>query len=152
MTPGQWFHVDLDYQGATRTLTTVVTNNGVQYGMTQTISLTTNFDFRITAIAVNSYSDQNATGSILAHGTVDNFVITVPPPPVQNLTGNFTNGVWQTQFVCRTNWFYILQRSPDFQAWTNVSSTIPGSATNLVLPDTNPPVDKAFYRISAQRP
>jgi hypothetical protein len=34
LTPGQWFHVDMDYNGATRTLTTVVTNNGVQYGMT----------------------------------------------------------------------------------------------------------------------
>jgi hypothetical protein len=152
MTPGQWFHVDMDYQGTTRTLTTVVTNNGAQYGMTQTISVTTNFDFRLTAISVNSYSDQNATGSILAHGLVDNFVITVPPPPVQNLAGSFTNGVWQTQFLCRSNWFYTLQRSPDFQSWTNVSSTIPGSATGLVLLDTNPPADKAFYRINAQRP
>jgi hypothetical protein len=152
LTPGQWFHVDMDYNGATRTLTTVVTNNGAQYGMTQTISVTTNFDFRLNAISVSSYSDQNATGSILAHGTVDNFVITVPPPPVLNLSGCFTNGAWQTQFLCRSNWLYLLQRSPDFQSWTNVSSTMSGSATNLVLPDTNPPADKAFYRINAQRP
>ena len=152
MTPGQWFHIDMDYNGSSRLLTTVVTNNGVQYGMTQTISVPTNFDFRVTAISVSSYSDQNATGSILAHGTVDNFVVTVPPPPVQNLAGAFTNGAWQTQFLCHSNWYYTLQRSPDFQSWTNVSSTMSGNATNLVLLDANPPTDKAFYRISAQRP
>lgn len=152
LTPGQWFHVDMNYNGAGRMLTTVVTNNGVQYGMTQTISVPTNFDFRVTAISVNSYSDQNATGSILAHGTVDNFVVTVPPPPVQNLIGGFTNSFWQTQFSSRSNWFYTLQQSPDLQSWTNVSAATPGNATNLVLVDANPPTDKAFYRVSAQRP
>jgi regulation of enolase protein 1 (concanavalin A-like superfamily) len=152
LTPGQWFHVEVDYNSATRTLTTVVTNNGVQYGMTQTILVPTNFDFRVNAISVSSYSDQHATGSILAHGMVDNLVIIVPSLPVQNFTGNFTNGVWQTQFLGRSNWLYTLQRSADFQSWTNVSSTTPGNATNLFLPDASPPADKAFYRISAQRP
>lgn len=152
LTPGQWFHVDMDYNSATRTLTTIVTNNGVQYGMTQTILVPTNFDFRVTAVSVNSYSDQNATGSILAHGTVDNFVITVPPSPVQNFTGSFTDNVWQVQFLSRSNWLYSLQRSPDFQSWTNVSSTTPGNATNLFQQDTRPPAGGAFYRISAQRP
>jgi hypothetical protein len=152
LTPGQWFHVDMDYNGTARVLATVVTNNGVQYGMTQTISVPTNFDFRVTAVSVNSYSDQNATGSILAHGVVDDIVVTVPPPPVQNLTGSFTNGIWQTQFLSRSNWLYTLQRSPDLQSWTNISSTTAGSATNLGLQDTNPLTGRAFYRISAQRP
>ncbi|HTQ51747.1 MAG TPA: hypothetical protein VMJ12_13620 [Candidatus Acidoferrales bacterium] len=152
LTPGQWFHVDMDYTGSVRMLTTIVTNNGGQYGMTQTISVPTNFDFRITAISVNSYSDQNATGSILAHGAVDNIVVNVPPPPVQNLTGNFTHGIWQTQFLSQSNWFYALQRSADFQSWLNISSAMPGNATNLVLQDTNPPTAMALYRISAQRP
>ncbi len=152
LTPGQWFHVDVDYNGTSRMLTTIVTNNGVQYGLTQTILVPTNFDFRITAVSVNSYSDQNATGSILAHGTVDNFVITVPPSPVHNFTGSFTNGVWQTQFLSQSNWFYTLQRSPDLQSWISVSSATPGNATNLFLPDPDPPADKAFYRINAQRP
>jgi len=152
MTPGQSFHVDMDYNGMTRTLATIVTNNGVQYGTTQTILVPTNFDFRVAAVSVNSYSDQNATGSILAHGTVDNFAITIPPPPMQNLTGSFTNGVWQAQFLSRSNWLYTLQRSADFQSWTNVSSATPGNATNLFVQDTSPPADKAFYRINAQRP
>ena len=152
MTPGQWFHVEMDYSGGARTLTTIVTNNGVQYGATQTILVPTNFDFRVPAVSVSSYSDQNATGSILAHGTVDNFVVTVPPPPVQNLIGNFTDGAWQARFLSRSNWLYSLQRSADFQSWTNVSPASPGNATNLLLLDTNPPADKALYRVEAQRP
>jgi len=152
MTPGQWFRVDMDYNSSTRTLTTTVTNNGVQYGMTQTILVPTNFDFRATAVSVSSYSDQNATGSILAHGSVDNFTVTVPAPPVQNLTGGFTGGIWQAQFLSRSNWLYTLQRSGDFQSWTNVLSMAPGNATNLYLPDAGPPADKAFYRVKAERP
>lgn len=152
MTPGQWFHVDMVYNGSTRTLITTVTNNGVQYGATQTILAPTNFDFRVTAVSVNSYSDQNATGSILAHGVVDNFAITIPPPPVQYLSGNFTNGVWRTQFLSQSNWFYTLQRSPDLQSWTNFAPATPGNATNLFLQDSNPPPAQAFYRVSAQRP
>jgi hypothetical protein len=83
---------------------------------------------------------------------LDNFVVIIPPPPAQNLTGNFTHGVWQTQFLSQSNWLYTLQRSPDFQSWTNVSSTMPGNATNLFLQDASPPPGEAFYRISAQRP
>jgi hypothetical protein len=82
---------------------------------------------------------------------MDNFAVTVPPPPVQNLTGSFTNGLWQAQFLSQSNWWYTLQRTADLQSWTNISSA-PGTATNLVLQDTGPPGDKAFYRISAQRP
>jgi len=152
MTPGQLFHVDMDYNGTTRTLTTTVTNNGVQYGVTQTIFVPDNFDFRATAIAVSSYSDQNGTGSILAHGTVDNLVITVPPPPVQNFTGAGTNVVWQGQFTGRTNWLYTLERTTDLQSWTGVTTGISASATNFLLLDTNPPPDRAFYRVGADRP
>src|SRR5712671_5810594 len=97
MTPGELFHIEMDYSGTSRTLTTTATNNGVQYGQTQTIQVPANFDFRLAAVSVSSYSDRHADGSILAHGTVDNLVITVPPPPVQHLTGALSQGVWQAQ-------------------------------------------------------
>lgn len=152
LTPGQLFHVEMDYNGTRRTLTTTVTNNGVEYGVTQTMVVPTNFDFRVTAVSVSSYSDQNSTGSILAHGTVDNFIITVPPSSVQNFTGSLTNAVWSGQFIGRSNWFYTLARTADFQSWTNVASVTSASATSYILTDTNPPVNDAFYRIQANRP
>jgi hypothetical protein len=151
--PGALFHVTMAYTASNLTLQTTVTRNGQPFGTIPNVVLGGSFkDFRLDQVAVCSYSDAGADGSLLAHGTVDNFVVTVPPPPVQNLSGNFTCGVWQAQFLGQSNWLYTMQRSVDFQSWTNISSIKPGNATNLFLQDAGPPVDKAFYRISAQRP
>ena len=151
--PGALFHVAMAYTASNLTLQTAVTRNGAPFGTIPNVMLSPNFsDIRLDQVAVCSYSDAGADGSLLAHGTVDNFVVTVPPSPSQNLAGNFTNGVWQAQFLSESNWLYTLQRSADFQSWTNVSSATPGNATNLLVQDTSPPVDKAFYRVEAQRP
>jgi hypothetical protein len=150
--PAALFHVALNYGASNQTLQTSVTRNGQPFDTTNVVLGSSFSDFRLDRVAVCSYSDAGADGSLLAHGTVDNFVVTVPPTPTQNLAGNLVNGVWQTQFLSQSNWFYTLQRSPDFQSWTNVSSTMPGNATNLFLQDTHPPADEAFYRINAQRP
>ena len=151
--PGALFHVAMAYTASNLTLQTTVTRNGAPFGTIPNVVLSGSFsDFRLDQVAVCSYSDAGADGSLLAHGTVDNFAVTVPPPPVQSLTGRFANGVWQAQFPGQGNWLYTLQRSVDFQSWTNVSSIAPGDATNLLLQDAGPPADKAFYRISAQRP
>ncbi len=113
-------------------------------------------DFRVDTLAVSSYSDAGQepayAGSVFAHGVVDNFVVTVPPPPVQNFTGNLINGIWQAKFTSQSNWLYVLERTAGFQPWTNISATTSGNATNLFLQDINPPADKAFYRVRAKRP
>ncbi len=151
--PGALFHVAMAYTASNLTLQTTVTRNGAAFGSIPNVVLSGSFtDFRLDQVAVCSYSDAGADGSLLAHGTVDNFVVTVPPSPVQSLTGSFTNGLWQAQFLSRSNWLYTLQRSVDFQSWTNVSSSTPGNATNLFLQDASPPADQAFYRVTAQRP
>jgi hypothetical protein len=151
MTPGQWFHIEFNYAATNHTLTTVVTNNGAQYGVTQTILVPTTFDFRCTAIAINSFSDQHASGSILAHGTVANFSFTVPPPPVQNLIGAFSNHIWKASFIGRTNWAYTLERSTNFISWTSVLTQTNSAGTNLLFQDPNAPMDQAAYRIRADR-
>jgi hypothetical protein len=150
--PGALFHVMMTYTASNQTLQTVVTRNGSLFVSTNVVLSMSFTDFRFDQVAVCSYSDAGADGSLHANGTVDNLAVTVPPPPVQNLAGTFTNGIWQVQFLCPSNWLYTLQRTTDFQSWTNISSTTPGSATNLLLQDVNPPGDNAFYRISAQRP
>jgi len=155
MTPGETFRILMDYVAATRTLTTIISNNAVQFGQTQTILVPTNFDFRVTAFSVSSYSDAiqpPPPGSILAHGTVDNISITVPPPPVMNLTGAFSNGVWRAQFTSCTNWSYSLERATEFQSWTNVAASVSGPPPTMILSDTNPPPGRAWYRVKAQRP
>ncbi|HUA37154.1 MAG TPA: hypothetical protein VMA35_02005 [Candidatus Sulfopaludibacter sp.] len=150
--PGALFHVAMTYTASNQTLQTSVTRNGQLFDTTNTVLASSFSDFRLDQVAVSSYSDAGADGSLLAHGTVDNFVVMVPPSPVQNFAGSLTNGAWQIQFLSQSNWFYTLQRSPDLQSWTNVSPATPGTATNLFLQDANPLADKAFYRINAQRP
>jgi hypothetical protein len=105
----------------------------------------------VDTIAIESYSDAHSGGSILAHGVLDNLVVNVPPPPIQDFTGNFTNGIWLAQFLSQSNWFYTMQRTTDLESWMNIA-TNSGNGTNLFLQDANPPASKAFYRVRAERP
>jgi hypothetical protein len=109
-------------------------------------------DFRVDTISINSYQDDGFGDSIFAQGTVANFVVTIPPLPIQNLIGAFSNGVWQVQFISQSNWLYTLERTVDFISWSDVSTSIGGNGTNLFLQDTNPLTDRAFYRVRADRP
>ena len=154
MTPGETFNVAMNYSSVTRTLTTTVTNNGTEYGAPQTQAIPTNFDFRVTTLSISSYSDAiqpPPAGSILAHGMVDNFTVTVPEPPVQNLVGSFADANWQVQFISRTNWLYTLERTTNFTTWNAAAAATFGNGATLTLADTNSPTAKSFYRVRANR-
>jgi hypothetical protein len=152
--PGALFHVAMNYTATNQTMHTTMTRNGAPFasGAIPDVLLGTNFDFRLDNLAIINWSDAGADGSLLAHGTVDNFVVTVPPPPIQNLTGAFSNNVWQAQFISQSNWLYTLQQTADFVSWNDVSISTSGNGTNLFLPDTNAIAGKSFYRVRADRP
>ena len=156
MTPGETFHVAMNYSSATRTLVTTVTNDGEPYGGPQVMTLLAHHDFRVTAFSISSYSDAGQhplyAGSILAHGTVDNITITTPPSPVAELSGGFNGALWQVQFTSRTNWLYTLERSVSSSMWTNASPATPGNGAMLTLSDITSPAGAAFYRVRANRP
>ena len=162
LTVGDLFHFDMRYTASNQVLHTTVSRNGQPFGLgldnsLADLSLATLPDFRVDTVAVMSYSDIGQSpaqfaGSILAHGTVDNLSVTMPAWPVQNLSGRFTNPTWQAEFLGRTNWSYTLERSMDFQNWSVVSASTPGTATNLILIDTNAAASKNFYRVRADRP
>jgi len=152
LNPGVLYHVRMAHVSGDPGLSGEVFTNGILYA-----SLTNTFpsaitDIRLDTIAVSSYQDDGFGDTVLAHGTVANLVVTVPPPPVQNLTGSFSNAIWQVQFADRTNWMFTLERSTDLFSWTNASSTTSGVDNLLILQDTNAPADKAYYRVRAQRP
>jgi hypothetical protein len=150
---GVVLHITLAYSAGTQTMLTTITANGVGIGPIHPVPINSNFtDFRLGTFAIESYSDAGQTGSLLAHGVVDNVVVNVPPPPVANLCGNMINGVWQAQFVSRTNWVYTLECTKDFQSWTAASTTTRGNGAILVLPATNLPPAGTFYRVRAERP
>jgi hypothetical protein len=155
---GDWYHIVMTYTASNQTMVTTMTNRAQTSGITiiDPLDLTnTDYpftDFRVDTISVNSYQDDGFGDSLFAQGAVANFVVTIPPPPVQNLIGAFSNGVWQVQFISQSNWLYTLERTVDFISWSDASISIGGNGTTLFLPDTHPPTGKAFYRVSAERP
>lgn len=155
LTTGAVFHVTMRYVAAWQTLMTRMTRNGAPIGPLAHAALGAGFtDFRVDQVAVSSYSDADQdpsfAGSILAHGTVDNFVF-ICPPPVGEVTGGFAGGSWQAQFLSQTNWLYRLERTADFQVWTEAATPAAGTGTALTLSDTNAPGTQAFYRVRATR-
>ncbi len=156
LTTGDVFHVQMRYVADRRTLMTRMTRNGAPFGPLKDAMLGADFsDFGVDHMAISSYSDAGQdpafAGSILAHGTVDNFAF-ICPPPVGEVTGAFSGEAWQVQFTSHTNWLYRLERTADFQTWTDVGSSLAGTGADLTLSDTNAPGGKAFYRVRATRP
>lgn len=107
-------------------------------------------DFLLDTFAIKSYSSlNNDYDSVLAHGTVDNIYVHIPP--VQDFTGGFTNASWRAQFRSHTNWSYAFERTTNFVDWIEVSTVVAGSGTNLSFTDLNPPPASAYYRVRAQQ-
>lgn len=154
---GPTMQVAMSYTATNQTLATVITTNGVSIGTINPVALSPSFtDFRVTAFALESYSDAGQDpqygGSLLAHGIVDNIVLNVPPPPVQNIAGQASGNQWQVTFTSRTNWLYTLEHTTDFQSWAAVSASIAGNGTSLALQDSHPLQGRSFYRVRAERP
>jgi hypothetical protein len=118
------------------------------------LSYTSNFgDFRIDAFSIHSYSDAGQfpqfAGSILAHGIVDDVVITTPEPPISNISIARIATAAVMRFVGVAGWTYTLERTSDFETWSDVTSQ-PGVNGAIELTD-EAGSDEAFYRVRAER-
>ena len=154
----QTVHITFTYTASNQTAVVIVTTNGVAMRALPNLVLNNvngfaeSDDFHADIFSISSYSSAgNDYDSVLAHGIVDNVVVTLPPP-VQNLTGAFSNGIWQVQFTDRFNWIYTLERTTNLISWTDASLPTGGNGTNLFLRDTNAVWNNAFYRVRATRP
>jgi hypothetical protein len=153
LTANDWFRIILNYTSSNHTLATTLLHEGQSHGSVPDAVLGTSFsDFRVDAVSISSYSDAgDAYDSVLAHGVVDNLVVTVSDGP--RLAGTWVEGLWQAEFTSRTNWIYRLERSPDLSNWAPVSVEKPGTGAMLVLSETNRlTADAVFYRTRARRP
>jgi len=153
--PGIVYHVVLTHSASSQIVAGMLLTNGQVY-----TSLPSTFpgpitDFRLDTVSISSYTsnDDPYGDSVLAHGTVGNIVVTLPSPPITTVTGGFgSTRAWEVQFASRTNWVYALQRTLDFQSWSDVSAGANGSGNVMTLSDTNPTAANAFYRVRAARP
>jgi hypothetical protein len=157
LTLGETYHVTLAFTASNQTAIATLTN-AAQTPVVYISQPLTNLagDFRVDTFSISSYNDAGQdpqyAGSVLAHGTVANLAVVAPPPPVQNITGALSNGLWQVQFGGRPAWIYSLERTTDFASWTNVSSVSNTFLGPVVLSDLPPGGGRAFYRVQANLP
>jgi hypothetical protein len=153
-------HITMAYTASNQTAVLTATTNGVPVGSVPDLVLNSptnsNFaaadDYSVDMFSITSYTSiGDDYDSVLAHGVVGNLQVNLPPP-VQNLTGASSNGVWQVQFTDRTNWLYTLERTTDFISWSDISIPVAGNGTSLFLEDPTAPAGYAFYRVRANRP
>ena len=151
----EWLHVTVIYTSASRTLRATIIRADHPLDIIRELKLPAGFtDFRVDAFSISSFTDAgDRYDSILTHGVVDNVLVTIPSPPVTELTGGFSDSHWQVQFLSRTDWSYTLERSADFISWETVSSLTAGTGEMLTLSEINSTSERAaFYRVQAQRP
>jgi hypothetical protein len=152
LTTGDLFQVEMHYNGEERRLTTSMTRNGEFFGPIKEVQLGDTFtDFQVDAVGISSYSDAGATSSILAQGEIRNLRVTLPPHPVRQLTGRFSEHSWETEFASLKGWNYFLERSRDLEIWVEVASEFAAADGGLILRDDEPLAGPAFYRVKASR-
>jgi hypothetical protein len=137
-------------------LLTCITTNGVNIAPCLAVQLSPSFtDFRAGCFAVESFSDAGQDpqygGSLLAHGTIDNILISVPSSPVSSLEARLVDNRCQVDFVSRTNWVYFVERSTNLFEWAAFAGPLTGGGLRTVQ-DTNSGAVRAFYRVNASRP
>ncbi len=157
-------HVVLAFTASDETVRLVITTNGMVLGREVTARLTTNnaglskpfTAFELDSFAIASYSDAGQSGdyasSILAHGVMDNLVVTFPPAPVADLHGLFTGTAWEGKFLSRIHWVYELEGSTDLSVWTKLGNPYEGTGGQLTVSDGQADgTGGRFYRIKATR-
>ncbi|HWQ93676.1 MAG TPA: hypothetical protein VN673_18585 [Clostridia bacterium] len=146
---GDLFRITMTYHAAERKLSTQIVKNGAAFGTLVTTLGASFLGFQLSHLAVASYSDEGQdpawAGSILARGTIDNVELIVPDPT--RLQGQWAAGKWEVQFNSRVNYTYTLERSEDFQTWSDASAPVEGTGAVLSIQETNAPAAQAFYRI-----
>jgi len=160
LTPNDTFRVTMRYDSSAAELSTGVTKNGQPFTAVQKVRLGPEFtDFVVDHVAVCSYSDAGQdpqwSGSILAHGVVDNlfFMLGKTGALEMGLRGRIADGHWQVEFDALPGWSYALYGTADFQSWRLAASATSDARQRLVLADPEPPSAQAqFYRLLATFP
>lgn len=154
LTLGDQFHIEMRYDAASGTLTTLMQRNREPFGPIKPVVLGATFtDFRVDAFAIASYNDAGSDGSVRARGQVDNVVVTTPEPPRPIIQTLAHHGRWTAVASTHTNWVYSLERTDDWKTWRAVSARVAGTGGDIELGDyaSDQPAH-AWYRVRGERP
>lgn len=147
--------VTMDYSSTNEVLTTTIEQEGVPARRLKDVPLGGTFsDFRLDAFAVSSYSDEGSPmDSVLGNGRISRVEVTIPEPPVTNLSGSWNAiGNWVCSFTGRSGWEYFLEHSEDLARWSAVGGPVTGVEGRQSLKDEGPGGKVGFYRVRGERP
>lgn len=161
---GTTMHIILEYASSNQTVMTSITTNAMLVGPVTAARMATNStgfggpftQFKVDTLAISSYSDLALppgpyAGSLLAHGAIDNLVLTFPAPPIRCEQTALVGGEWTHSFLSRTNWRYSLQATTNLEDWIDVDATHSGTGGPLTFHDPRARTfQMRFYRINAQ--
>jgi hypothetical protein len=153
MNYGTTYQVTLTHVAGEASMSAILTTNGQVYSTMPNAFPSPLNNFELDTVAVDNYEQDSGYDAydMLGHGTVGNFVVTLPPL-VRNVSCTVSNGVPQVQCGTYTGYNYRLERSTDLTAWTPIPPATIGSGNAITLSDPAPPAAYAFYRVRAQVP
>lgn len=156
ITTGAIYRVEMVFLPESGVLKTTMKSNNIPFVPIQDALLPADFDgFFVDTFAICSYSDEGQDpmwgGSVYADGIVDNIRMLWYNPYAPTLAGSLKTGGYQVKIDSRQMWWYTLERSEDLVSWSATLPAMPGTGGELILTDPNPPSDKAFYRVKAEK-
>jgi hypothetical protein len=110
-------------------------------------------NFELDTVAIENYEQDSGYDAydMLGHGTVGNFVVTLPPV-VRNVSLTLSNGIPQVQCGTYNGYAYTLERSTDLVTWTRILPATIANGNIITLTDPTPPATNAFYQVLARIP
>lgn len=148
----QWLHIALDYDSNTRTIKASIFAQGQLLQPIEHVVLPASFSgFQFDTVAISSYSDDGAGGSLLATGQIDNLAVTFPDPPVIRVRPGRTAGEIHAWMLDKTvPYRFFLERTSDFEQWSTVTSEEASGSIPVLMLDPQSSEVKAFYRIRGE--
>lgn len=149
----QWMHIALDYSGEARKIRASVSFQGQPMQPVEDVLLPESFDgFQLDAVAISSYSDEGAGGSLLATGQIDNLRVTTPEQPMIQIRPGETQGeIYAWVLKTTASHRFYLERTLDFKQWSTITSEDASGEIPVLMIDNHSPAGKAFYRVRAER-
>jgi hypothetical protein len=147
------YRVSLRYTASSQVLSAVINRGNQEFAVLSEGKPVASFtDFAVDHFAICSYSGAGQfpayAGSIWARGTIDNVTITTPEALAIRMISFLTTRT-ELRLQGQAGWIYSLERSTDLFTWTSLSGAETGSNAEMSLIDTNPPPERAFYRVKA---
>ena len=143
--------ITLTHQAVPRVLKVEVTGSGIGES-TVILNLPPTFgSFALDAVAILVWDERTSfSDSLQASGSVDNFVVVLPDPPIGSL--KILASGREIEFTSQIGWHYFLEAGLELDDWQPLGEAVRGTGETLRLFDNRKAAfPQQFYRVRAER-